>query len=154
MKILFATLMLPQPHADHASSFTVFKVIEHLSKRHDVSLVSFVVSEEERRAARFVAQYCRVDVLVQDGSRAPILWLALHLFHRLGDLFVCVDGAACDLYQIISLVAILGNIWLIAILGNTWVDCKGLLQPTLELPRETESRLPRDYRYIRRNPVP
>jgi glycosyltransferase involved in cell wall biosynthesis len=80
MKILFATLMLPQPHADHASSFTVFKVIEHLSERHDVSLISFVVSEEERRAARFVAQYCRrVETVLLPRNALHKLWVRANL---------------------------------------------------------------------------
>ena len=80
MKILFATLMLPQPHADHASSFTVFKVIEHLSKRHAVSLISFVASEDERRAARFVAQYCRrVETVLLPRSVLHKLWARANL---------------------------------------------------------------------------
>jgi glycosyltransferase involved in cell wall biosynthesis len=58
MKILFVTLLLPHPHADHASSFTVFKMIRNLSRRHEISLVSFVRSEEERASAEYLKPYC------------------------------------------------------------------------------------------------
>lgn len=58
MKILFVTLLLPHPHADHASSFTVFKMIRDLSKRHEISLVSFVRSEEEREYTEYLKPYC------------------------------------------------------------------------------------------------
>jgi len=59
MKILFATLLLPHPYADHASSFTVFKMIRHLSERHEVSLVSFVRTEEERGYVKDLRPYCK-----------------------------------------------------------------------------------------------
>jgi glycosyltransferase involved in cell wall biosynthesis len=58
MKILFVTLLLPHPHADHASSFTVFKMIRSLSRRHEISLVSFVRSEEEKEYAEYLKPYC------------------------------------------------------------------------------------------------
>ena len=59
LKILFVTLMLPDPSAHHASAFTVFRTIKHLSKRHDVSLLSFVRHEEERNRAGALGEYCR-----------------------------------------------------------------------------------------------
>jgi glycosyltransferase involved in cell wall biosynthesis len=59
MKILFVSLLLPNPYADHASAFTVFKVIRSLSKKHDISLISFVLSKEEKGLARHIGRYCR-----------------------------------------------------------------------------------------------
>ena len=83
MKILFVSLLLPHPYADHAMAFTICKVIENLSKRHDISLVSFVRSEEERQQAKHLLNYCeRVEtVLVPHGicrkfwTRAKVLTL-------------------------------------------------------------------------------
>jgi len=69
MRVLLISLLLPHPRADHASAFTVFKMIRHLADRHDVSLVSFVRSEEEGREAQEVGEFCRsVDtVLIPHG---------------------------------------------------------------------------------------
>lgn len=59
MNVLFTSLLLPHPYADHASAFTVFNTIKHLSKKHDVSVVSFVRSEEEASYVRYIDDYCR-----------------------------------------------------------------------------------------------
>lgn len=50
-------------------AFTICKVIENLSKRHDISLVSFVRSEEERQHVKQLLNYCdRVEtVLIPQG---------------------------------------------------------------------------------------
>ncbi|KPJ67936.1 hypothetical protein AMJ44_07030 [candidate division WOR-1 bacterium DG_54_3] len=80
MNILFISLLLPQPYADHASAFTVFKVIKHLSKRHDISLISFVLSEKERELARHVGQYCRrVETVPLPQNRFRKLWVRANL---------------------------------------------------------------------------
>jgi len=73
MKILFVTLLLPHPHADHASSFTVFKMIRNLSKRHEISLISFVRSEEEREYTEYLMPYCQ---------RVETVLLARDVFHK------------------------------------------------------------------------
>jgi glycosyltransferase involved in cell wall biosynthesis len=81
LKILFATLLLPHPYADHASSFTVFKMIRNLSARHEISLVSFVRSEKEREHAEYLKPYCaRIEtvllpqgVLTKYRARAKLL---------------------------------------------------------------------------------
>lgn len=80
MKILFVSLLLPHPRADHASAFSEHKMIRCLSKRHDVSLISFVRSEEEREVAKDMEEYCRrVETvpLPQDGLRR--LWVRINL---------------------------------------------------------------------------
>lgn len=59
MNVLFVSLLLPHPYADHASAFTVFRTIKHLSKNHDVSVVSFVRSENEASCVRHIEEYCR-----------------------------------------------------------------------------------------------
>ncbi len=58
MKILFISLLLPHQYADHASAFTVFNVIKHLSKKHDISLISFARSEEEQKYSESLKSYC------------------------------------------------------------------------------------------------
>jgi glycosyltransferase involved in cell wall biosynthesis len=60
MKILFVSLLLPHRYADHASAFTVFKTIRHLSKKHDISLISFVRSESETAHLEDIREYCRI----------------------------------------------------------------------------------------------
>lgn len=74
MKILFVSLLLPHPYADHAMAFTICKVIENLSERHDISLVSFVRSEEERQHVKQLMNYCsRVEtVLIPQGIQRKI----------------------------------------------------------------------------------
>lgn len=74
MRILFVSLLLPHPYADHAMAFTICKVIENLSERHDISLVSFVRSEEERQHVKQLLNYCsRVEtVLIPQGIRRKI----------------------------------------------------------------------------------
>ncbi|MHC4637945.1 MAG: glycosyltransferase family 4 protein [Planctomycetota bacterium] len=80
MKMLFVTLLLPHPYADHASAFTVFKVIKHLSRRHDISLISFVFSEKEKELARYVGQYCRrVETVLVHPSILKKLWVRMKL---------------------------------------------------------------------------
>ena len=80
MKILFASLLLPQPYADHASAYTVFKVIGHLSTRHDVSLISFVFSEKERQLAKHVGKFCRhVETVLLPQSMFRKLWARANL---------------------------------------------------------------------------
>jgi glycosyltransferase involved in cell wall biosynthesis len=59
MKILFLSSLLPHPYADHAYAFWAFKLIKHLSQRHDISVLSFVRSEEERQHAMLLTEYCR-----------------------------------------------------------------------------------------------
>jgi glycosyltransferase involved in cell wall biosynthesis len=80
MKILFVTLLLPQPYADHASAFTVYKVIRQLSQRHDISLISFVLSEKEKKSARHVQKFCRrVETVLLPQNILRKLWLRANL---------------------------------------------------------------------------
>jgi glycosyltransferase involved in cell wall biosynthesis len=58
MKILFISLLLPHPSADHAMAFTIHKVIKRLSERHEIFLISFVRSKEEREQTRHLMDYC------------------------------------------------------------------------------------------------
>jgi glycosyltransferase involved in cell wall biosynthesis len=80
MKILFVSLLLPHPYADHASAFTVFKTIKHLSKKHTISLVSFTRSEKEKEYVRFIKPYCKnVETVVLPQNRLRKLWVRTNL---------------------------------------------------------------------------
>ena len=69
VRVLFVTLMFPDPHAHHASAFTVFRTIEHLSRRHDVSLLSFVRDDDERKRSDGLRDCCTAieTVVVPSG---------------------------------------------------------------------------------------
>jgi len=93
MKILFITLLLPHPHADHASAFTVLRTIRNLSKRHEIYLVSFVRSEKEREYARYIEPYCtRVEtvLLAQNNFRK---------FRARANLFTLIPLAVSNSYS-------------------------------------------------------
>ena len=93
MKILFVSLLLPHPYADHASAFTVLKMIKHLSKKHEVSLVSFVRSEKEREYVKHIKDYChRVETVLLPQSLFRKLWVRAKL---LGLKPVCVSNSYC-----------------------------------------------------------
>jgi glycosyltransferase involved in cell wall biosynthesis len=80
MKILFVSLLLPHPYADHASAFTVFKTIKHLSKKHTISLISFTRSEKEREYVRFIKPYCEnVETVVLPQNSLRRFWVRTNL---------------------------------------------------------------------------
>jgi len=80
MKILFVSLLLPHPRVDHASAFSEYKMIRYLSERHDVSLVSFVRSDEERDLSRDMLEYCRrVETVRLPVGGLRKLWIRANL---------------------------------------------------------------------------
>jgi glycosyltransferase involved in cell wall biosynthesis len=75
MKILFISLLLPHPHADHAMAFTIFHVIKHLSQKHEISLVAYVRSEREREQTRYLMDYCsEVETVMLPISLFSKIW--------------------------------------------------------------------------------
>jgi glycosyltransferase involved in cell wall biosynthesis len=88
MKILFISLLLPHPYADHAMAFTIFKVIKYLSQRHEISLIAYVRSEQEREQTKHLMEYCKEveTVLIPTNffrkiwTRAKILAFIPHAF--------------------------------------------------------------------------
>ncbi len=80
MKILFISLLLPHPYADHASAFTVHNVIRYLSQRHHISLISFVRSNKEREYAKPLTGYCkRVETITLPQNTFQKLWVRANL---------------------------------------------------------------------------
>lgn len=88
MKILFISLLLPHPFADHAMSFTIFEVIKHLSQKHEISLISYVRSEKEREQTRHLMDYCSdvetvklpINLFTKIWTRAKMLALIPRAF--------------------------------------------------------------------------
>jgi len=88
MKILFISLLLPHPYTDHAMAFTIFKVIKYLSQKHEISLIAYVRSEQEREQTKYLMEYCREveTVLIPTNffrkiwTRAKYLALVPHAF--------------------------------------------------------------------------
>lgn len=75
MKILFISILLPHPYADHASAFWSYNVIRHLSKRHDISLISFVRSEKEKECTKYLMDYCRkVETVILPQNPFRRVW--------------------------------------------------------------------------------
>jgi glycosyltransferase involved in cell wall biosynthesis len=80
MKILFVSLLLPHPLADHASAFFGYQIIRRLSQRHDISLISFIRSEKERLFVRDLEPYCRkVETVVLPQSLSRRMWVRANL---------------------------------------------------------------------------
>jgi len=57
MKLLFVSCLLPYPRVAHGGGVDLFRLIESLSARHEVSLVS-LVSEDEVGQVAEIAPYC------------------------------------------------------------------------------------------------
>ena len=75
MKILFISSLLPHPYADHAGAFLSYKVIKHLSQKHDISLISFSRTEKEMRFVRYLREYCKkVEAIIIPQNIHRKLW--------------------------------------------------------------------------------
>lgn len=80
MKILFISPLLPYPYADHASAFTTYKTIRHLSQRHDISSISFIRSEKEREHTRHLIDHCsRVETVLLPQNSFRKFWVRTKL---------------------------------------------------------------------------
>ncbi len=80
MKILFISPLLPHPYADHASAFTTYKTIRHLSQRHDISLISFIRSEKEKEHTRHLIDHCsRVETVLLPQNSFRRFWVRTNL---------------------------------------------------------------------------
>lgn len=79
MKILFLSLFLPHARADHAASFCGYNLLRHLGREHEVTLLSFARSVQEREEGRNLGNVCRrVQVVLQPAG------LRTRLASRLG----------------------------------------------------------------------
>jgi sugar transferase (PEP-CTERM/EpsH1 system associated) len=67
MRILFLTSRVPYP-PDRGDRLRVFNFIKHLSREHDLSLVSFIAQDYEREHLAILRNYCQ-DVRVVMKSR-------------------------------------------------------------------------------------
>lgn len=72
MRLLCLTPRLPYP-PNRGDRLRAFHFIEHLSRDHELTLVSFIAGEEERAYIRPLQQYCReVHVLKRSAVRSAV----------------------------------------------------------------------------------
>ena len=70
MKILFITSRLPYP-PDRGDRVRVFNFLRQISKKHDVTLISFISDPSERKHLEALQAYCRkISVLLMPPSRS------------------------------------------------------------------------------------
>jgi sugar transferase (PEP-CTERM/EpsH1 system associated) len=66
MRILFLTSRVPYP-PDRGDRLRVFNFIKHLSREHDLSLVSFIAQDYEREHLAILRNYCQDVRVVMKG---------------------------------------------------------------------------------------
>jgi glycosyltransferase involved in cell wall biosynthesis len=59
MRILILSSFLPHPEADHAGGIVLWRMIQGLASRHELSVISFVNNEQEIRHSQVLSSYCR-----------------------------------------------------------------------------------------------
>jgi glycosyltransferase involved in cell wall biosynthesis len=77
MRLLFLTPFVPNPHASHAVASTVFQWLRRLAERHQVDLLSFVESSEDRSRQTEIARVCRSVTLIHRRTSRPALALRM-----------------------------------------------------------------------------
>jgi glycosyltransferase involved in cell wall biosynthesis len=58
MRILILTSFLPYPSAGHAGGVVLWRMIQGLAARHELSLISFANDEEEQHQGEALSDYC------------------------------------------------------------------------------------------------
>ena len=76
MRILFLTSRLPSP-PHRGDRVRTFNFLRAFASRHDVHLLSFIESEEDRESAKALESLCTSD-LVSLGKRRSLLNIATH----------------------------------------------------------------------------
>lgn len=81
MRILFLTSRLPYP-PNRGDRSRVFNFIKHLSRAHQLSLVSFIAQESEREHLAPLRSYCRGVRVVTMSQRRSALSVLFNLWRR------------------------------------------------------------------------
>lgn len=81
MKILFLTSRLPYP-PNRGDRSRVFNFIKHLSRAHELSLVSFIAQKSEREHIAPLRAFCRDVRVVTMSPRRSSLSVLLNLWRR------------------------------------------------------------------------
>ena len=82
MKLLCLTPRLPFP-PDRGDRLRAFNIIRRLGSEHELHLLSFIASDEERRHADALAPFCRSVQMVPLGPRRSAATVALNAWRRL-----------------------------------------------------------------------
>lgn len=81
MRILCLTSRLPYP-PNRGDRLRAFHFLEHLSAEHELSLASFIASEEERQHAAALGQYCHQVRMVPMSPRRSVASVAWNVWRR------------------------------------------------------------------------
>ncbi len=82
MKILFLTTKFPYP-PDSGAKIRDFNLIKEISKEHDISLVSFIQDESEKRNLEFLRPYCKsIEVIRERGKINLLTAIFISLFTK------------------------------------------------------------------------
>lgn len=81
MRILFLTSRLPYP-PDRGDRSRVFHFIKHLSREHELSLVSFIAHESEREHLPALRAHCQDVRVVTMSPRRSAMSVATNLWRR------------------------------------------------------------------------
>lgn len=76
MNILFLTTRLPYP-PDSGGKVRDLNLLKGMSKRHNVTLVSFIQNESELGNLQFLKPYCKSVEVVKEGSRIKLFFTTL-----------------------------------------------------------------------------
>jgi sugar transferase (PEP-CTERM/EpsH1 system associated) len=71
MNVLFLTTRLPYP-PDSGGKVRDFNLLKGISKKHSVTLVSFIQNEKELEHLQFLSPYCKSLEVVKEGGRIRI----------------------------------------------------------------------------------
>ena len=72
MRILFLTTKFPYP-PDSGAKIRDFNLIKEISKEHDISLVSFIKDEGEKKNLEFLRPYCKSIEVVRERGKTSLL---------------------------------------------------------------------------------
>ncbi len=82
MNILFLTTKFPYP-PDSGAKIRDFNLIKEVSKEHDISLISFIQDEGEKRNLEFLRPYCKSIEVVRERGRINLFaGIFISLFTR------------------------------------------------------------------------
>ncbi len=81
MRILCLTSRLPYP-PDRGDRLRAFHFIEHLSREHELTLVSFIAKESEQEHLASLESFCQGVHVLRMGSRLSAMTVACNIWRR------------------------------------------------------------------------
>ena len=86
MRILILSPFFPSPDADHAGGVVLWRTVQGLAARHEVSLLSFVSNEKERERSKLLSDCCSSVRSIPLANASAATGSAMHLSKRLRSL--------------------------------------------------------------------